>query len=51
MERKRYVEIRFLPKEKKHYLNVTFPFHDWPIVKVQEVRRFDSSKFLERLGR
>ena len=36
MERKRYIEIRFLPKEKKHYLNITFPFHGWPIVTVQK---------------
>ena len=36
MEQKRYIEIRFLPKEKKHYLNITFPFHGWPIVTVQK---------------
>ena len=37
MERKRYIEIRFLPKEKKHYLNITFPFHGWPIVTVPKL--------------
>ena len=36
MERKGYIEMRFLPKEKKHYLNITFPFHGWPSVTVQK---------------